>query len=142
MKKEKQKMQQYDIYSMVKVDFVFIADKLDFDTIDCLMGITATKKGIGDSFNANDFTKDYWCLSTGYEPSQGIIIQLDKIYNAISNKKSAINSICKQYNAICAFYIIVEDCYNYVPPASYESDFLKFAAAINAEIKMGVAQSG
>ena len=126
-------MQQNTINSKVKAEFFFCADKLDFNIVNCLMGITATRIRTSESFRIKEFAKDYWCLSTEYEASEDISIQLNKIFVTISTKKNAIKNICEQYDSSCAFLVVVE--YNDIfPTVHIGRDFVKFAAEIDAEI--------
>lgn len=130
------RLEQDIINNMVMVDFYFYSESLKFSYIDGLMGIVATEKRKKESFSIKEFAKDYWILSTGYQNSDDINSQLNKIMSLISSKKVAINSICQQCNAMCGFCIVIKRHNDIIPAVYYEREFIKFLADINADINM------
>jgi len=126
-------LQQDIISSAVKVEFFFHAIKLDFSVINSRMGIVATETRTKESFAFKEFAEDYWILSTGYEVSEDINVQLSKIMEMISKKKQTIKNICKQYDAKCEFLFVIKDYFDVVPAVYFEKDFLEFVVEIQAE---------
>ena len=129
-------MQQDTINSRVRVDFYFCSNKLDFDSIDYSMGIVATKKTPKEKFAIEEFAKDYWILSTGYEESEDINIQLSKIVEVLSYKTDVIKEVCHRYDAECGFCIVTELHEDIIPAIYFEREFLKFVTDVHAEINV------
>ena len=66
-----------------------------------------------------EFAKDYWSFDTGYEQSNDINIQIEKIYRRIENKVKEINFIKKTFNAESGFLITVKQGDGMMLPAIY-----------------------
>lgn len=119
------------------VEFYICAKKLEFDEINSRLEIFNSSIREGSSFSIKEFAKDYWSINTGYEISADINIQIQKVYDRIVNKVTAINKIRENYNAETGFVITVKNERNTSLPAIYyEHDFIKFAANIGADINM------
>lgn len=119
------------------VEFYICAPKLEFEKINSIFDITEYKIRDRNSFDVKEFAKDYWSIDTGYEQSEDINVQIKKIYDKIKAKSKEINKIKDLACGEVGFVITVKQENEGVLPAIYyESEFVKFAATIGADINM------
>lgn len=121
----------------VKVEFVIGGETFfDHDEVTKKMGIIPTylrKKGeklrCGKPFHMTE-----WGFETEYEPSYDINDQLNKVTEQLKNKECIINEICSKYEISPTFVIVVNVENGEFPAMYFNTDFIKFAASINADI--------
>ncbi len=121
----------------VKVEFIAICDEyLDTSILTEELDIIpekAWKKGdeiIGKPIQRRDTT---WIVSTQYEPSLDINVQLDKVIKKIENKTSSLQVLREKYNLQYIFAIVVNVEDNQKPAMHFNQRFIKLANSIHAE---------
>ena len=118
-------------------EFYICAPELEFEKINSFLNIAEYKIRSKDSFPVKEFAKDYWSSDTGYEQSENINIQIEKIYNRIKSKADEINIIKNLFSAEVGFVITVKQNEDGILPAIYfEKEFIRFAATIGADVNM------
>ena len=118
------------------MDFYICAEELYFDEINKSIGIQASEIRKKSSFAIKDFAKDYWSLNTGYEISDDICIQIQKIQNKIIGRENTINEILRKFNAECGFVITIKLNDDVFPAIYFERDFVELASNIKANINV------
>ena len=129
-------MKQDVLNNSININFYICASNLDFTDIDILLNVKERKTRSKESFPFEGFAKDYWSIETGYQQSNDLNVQIDQIVLILANKIETINKICKKYNAVCGFCIIIK-CENRkrILPAIYlEKEFISLAAQLNAKV--------
>lgn len=84
--------------------------------------------------NGRPFHLSEWGIHTEYENSIDISEQLLKITEKLKDKVSVINEICSQYRITCSFVVVINIEQGIKPTIGFESDFIKFACSINADV--------
>lgn len=119
------------------VEFYICAPELEFEKINSALNIPEYKTRGKDSFSVKEFAKDYWSYDTGYEKSEDINIQIEKIYSKIEYKSAEINRLKELFSAETGFVITIKQEKEGILPAVYfENEFIRFAATIGADINM------
>ena len=127
-------MKQTIIDHRVKAKFYLSSPKLDFEMVDRLMGINATRIMLKEDIRVPEYAEDLWILETDYEISNNINGQLEKLYRTLP-ERNVIKNVCRQFNAECKFSIVIKmGKYDNLPGIYYEREFIKFAGDIDAEI--------
>lgn len=125
----------------VKVEFSIIGDNFCPTEITSRLSISPSSKfRKGDTYikNGNECIKNYscWMISTGYEESLDISIQLDKIVAILDKKKDELVAL-RQWYAFEYMLVVVINIENRESPGMYiKSDVIKFVNDINAEIDL------
>jgi hypothetical protein len=117
-------------------EFYICAPELEFEKINSFLNIAEYKIRSKDSFPIKEFAKDYWSIDTGYEQSEDINIQIKKIYSKIRFKVDKINKLKDLFCAEVGFVVTVKQQAEFLPAIYFENEFIKFAAAIGADINM------
>ena len=118
-------------------EFYICAPELVFEKINTVLNIGEYKIRRKDSFVVKEFAKDYWSFDTGYEKSEDINVQIEKIYSKIKYKSAEINKLKELYSAEVGFIITVkQEELGALPAIYYENEFIKFVADIGADINM------
>lgn len=123
--------------SNVKVEFT-MSGEVYFkpDEITKKIGITPTYvREKGEILrNGNIFPLSEWGIETEYIESLDINDQLSIITEQLKDKVVIINEICTLYNLKCTFVIVVNIEQEEKPAMYFDSEFIQFAASINADI--------
>lgn len=107
---------------------------MNFGEITLLLDVKPTTTRSKDTFPIKEFANDYWNFDTEYENSLDINDQLAKITNVFLDKGEVLNGICDKFNAKCGFVIVVNVENGEFPAMYFNTNFIQFAASINAEV--------
>lgn len=122
----------------VMVDFWIVGDKFDIDQVSQQLGLTPTETRRKEDFKIPEFAETEWCISTGYEESQNVMIQFQKIMDLLNEKEIAIKSILTENNLKCGFGIVAKIYDSESPLIEFSRACIQFAAKINAEINFDI----
>lgn len=116
--------------------FSLFGDHFNPDEVTSKLNINPTRTAIkGDAINELHSRKETsWTLSTEYEESLDINDQLKIVVNLLKDKVDALISLQMNHKLNSKFFIVVVIEDGQAPALYFDSDFIKFAGLINAEI--------
>ncbi|MDQ0170096.1 DUF4279 domain-containing protein [Paenibacillus tundrae] len=122
--------------TQVKAYYSLFGDHFDPDEVTSKLAITPTSiTRKGDTINAkHSHPETSWTLSTEYEESLDVNKQLNKVMNSLKDKVDEINTTQAQNQLKSKFYIVIVMEEGYTPALYFDSNFIKFADSIHAEI--------
>ncbi|EUJ26913.1 DUF4279 domain-containing protein [Listeria cornellensis] len=121
----------------VKAEFVAEGDYLEPEIISGLMQINpdeAWRKGEQIANKQKNRRTGSWSIGTNFEESFDVNEQLSKITIMLESKKDALQSMRETYNLEYAFIITIKIENNSKPAIHFNSDLIRFADLIKAEI--------
>ncbi|WP_379154190.1 DUF4279 domain-containing protein [Paenibacillus sp. sgz5001063] len=74
-----------------------------------------------------------WELSSGYQESYDVKVQLDHILEALKNKTAIINHLKTKYNLDCLISIVIKIENGFTPGFHLDTQQIEFANSIKAE---------
>ncbi|MFE6169339.1 DUF4279 domain-containing protein [Viridibacillus arvi] len=126
--------------TQVMVYFSLFADEFPLETVTKRLGVAPTesyKKGdlIRKISATKNLVRQYtaWELSTGYQESLDVEIQLEQIVKQIRDKETAINELKIEFDLECRFTIVIIMNDGYTPALCIGLPFIKFANSIQAD---------
>lgn len=131
--------------TQVMVEFCLYGDEFPIDYVTKKMGIEPNKtykKGdlIERPFNpkVNSTKTRYrietvWSLSTGYQKSLDVKVQMDQIFGQIKSKLTKINQLKAECKLECLFSIVIIMENGHTPGLHLDKQQIEFANNINAE---------
>lgn len=120
----------------VKVEFRIIGDDFNPNTITEKLLIKPNEFWVrGEKIKNKNITRKYncWVVGTGYEESNDINHQLQKISKLIKNKKNDLKKLKDIYDLIYRFDIIINIENNEKPAVYLNNDIIELANDIKAE---------
>ncbi|CAH2213577.1 DUF4279 domain-containing protein [Tepidibacter aestuarii] len=123
----------------IKVDFRIVGDNFEPSDITSKLSLTPTsawKKGDKFTRREKNLEKKYscWRISTGYEESVDIVLQLNKIINILNDKKAILQDLKKVYSFDYRIDAVINIENGEAPALYIESEIIKFANDIGAEL--------
>ena len=124
----------------VKACFTICSDRLDHSEITKKLKIVPSYVRHSNEILGNGrlFGHDEWGIETDYDISLDISEQLSKMMDVIVDKGIAIRKLCEKFNANNSFLVVINLENGQIPVMSLNSNFIEFAASINAEIGFDV----
>lgn len=119
----------------VKVEFLIFCDSLHPKVITDKLNIASTQSWVkGENINGKSYKRKdtCWIVSTEYEESLDINIQLSKLVAMIQNKKEALIDLGKVYDVKYVFEFVIKVRNNQTPAMYFEREFLDFVNDIHA----------
>ncbi|WP_128101529.1 DUF4279 domain-containing protein [Paenibacillus sp. DCT19] len=122
--------------TQVKAYYSLFGDYFDPDEVTSKLEITPTSvTRKGDIINVkHSHQETSWTVGTEYEESLDVNDQLIKVMNVLKEKTDEINTIQAQNQLKSKFYIVMVMEEGYTPALYFDSNFIKFADSIHAEI--------
>lgn len=122
--------------TQVKAYYSLFGDHFDPDEVSSKLEITPTSvTRKGDIINVKHrYPETSWTLGTDYEESLDVNDQLIKVMNVLKEKASQINTIQVQNQLKSKFFIVIVMENGYTPALYFDSDLIRFADSIHAEI--------
>ncbi|MCG7376764.1 DUF4279 domain-containing protein [Paenibacillus sp. ACRSA] len=122
--------------TQVKAYYSLFGDHFDPNEVTSKLEFTPTSiTRKGDIINAkHSHPETSWTLSTEYEESLDVNEQLNKVMNVLKDKVDEINTIQVQNQLKSKFFIVIVMEDGYTPALYFDSNFIKFADSIHAEI--------
>lgn len=121
----------------VLVYFSIYSDEFDLNEVTHLMELTPTRvreKGIIPEGRKIPSVETSWTLSTEYEHSYDINVQLNKIINLLKGKEKALKTIKDKFDVNFNFEIVIKIENKETPGIFFEKDTLNFINNIGATI--------
>ncbi|MFJ8260336.1 DUF4279 domain-containing protein [Rummeliibacillus sp. NPDC094406] len=126
--------------TQVMVYFSLFADEFPLETVTKRLGVDPTESyNKGDLIRKISATKNLvrqdtaWKLSTGYQESLDVEIQLEQIVKQIRDKETAINELKIEFDLECRFTIVIIMNDGYTPALCIGLPIIKFANSIKAD---------
>lgn len=90
----------------------------------------------GDKIKNRDIVRkeSAWSISTGYEESVDINIQLNKLISVLKNKKNELLELKRSHDLFYKFFIVIKIEQNQTPAIYLDIDTISFVNDIGAEL--------
>lgn len=125
----------------IMAEFVILGEYFSTSEITNRLKIQPTEYySKGDRIRNRDmFRKESsWSLSTGYEPSLDINIQLAKLLTELENKQRDLVELKQKYNLEYKFFIVIKIEENQSPSIYLNKSTISFANEIEAEFDIDI----
>ena len=126
--------------TQVMVYFSLFADEFPLETVTKRLGVDPTESyKKGDLIRKISATKNLvrqdtaWELSTGYQESLDVEIQLEQIVKQIRDKETTINELKIEFDLECRFTIVIIMNDGYTPALCIGLPIIEFANSIKAD---------
>ncbi|MEK5057532.1 MULTISPECIES: DUF4279 domain-containing protein [unclassified Paenibacillus] len=90
----------------------------------------------GDKIKNRDIVRkeSAWSISTGYEESLDINMQLNKLISVLKNKKNELLELKRSHDLFYKFFIVIKIEQNQTPAIYLDIDTISFVNDIGAEL--------
>lgn len=119
------------------VEFTILGDNLNPQEVTEILNIQPQKQWVkGDGIPRKEYKRkdSCWVISTGYEESLDINVQISKVVKLIEQKIIHLRRLKEVYNLEFIFSIVVNIENNQKPAMYFNRELLEFVNQINAEI--------
>jgi hypothetical protein len=124
----------------IKAEFIIIGADFPPADISKRLNIQPTSQWRKGDVLKNGRTREYsgWEISTEYQESLDMGVQLNKVISLIKEKNTELKEICEKYETECKFCIVVKIENGETPAMVLSREVIEFANSINAEIEFDV----
>ncbi|WP_314065402.1 DUF4279 domain-containing protein [uncultured Vagococcus sp.] len=120
--------------SKIRISFGFMSEKLNFDEINNILGLKATRAKRKEDYPLPEYGTTEWVYSTSKDETLSLDDQFRKFLVIWEGKEDLINTISKKFEAQTFFSIVIEAPSMGGPEVVLYPDVVSFASSINAEI--------